>query len=122
MTSFVRNVLRDPALDHVRLLAIGSEEATTDLRGSARLSALPPSFDERELRLIGALKQLKANTATRGGKLRTLAKAVLRGAPRVEQHNDLQRMQLDAPANLGERIEARLLCLALDETDAMKRV
>lgn len=97
------------------------------LKASGALAHLPRwpfgcDFDERELRLIGALKQLKASTATRGGKLRTVAKAVLRGAPRVEQHHDLQRMQLDAPANLGERIEARLLCLALDETEAMKRV
>ena len=78
-------------------------------------------FDERELRLIGALKHLKASTVTPAGKLRSMAKALLRGRPRPEHLADLKRMRLDSPANISERIEARLLCLALDETSGQKR-
>ena len=71
--------------------------------------------------LIGALKHLKASTVTPAGKLRSMAKALLRGRPRPEHLADLKRMRLDSPANISERIEARLLCLALDETSGQKR-
>ena len=48
--ALVRNVLRDPALDHIRILVSGSDESTQDLREAARSACLPSTFDERELR------------------------------------------------------------------------
>ena len=48
--SLVRNIMRDPALDAVRMLAWGGDEAMNDLRDSARIAHLSPGFDERELR------------------------------------------------------------------------
>lgn len=91
------------------------------LKAGGALAHLPRwpfgcDFDETELRLIGALKHLKAATATPLGKLRTLAAAALRGAPRDEHRAGLRRMGLDAPTSTGERIEARLIALALDAT------
>src|SRR5690606_30842249 len=47
---FARNVVRDPALDHVRMLAIGSDEATQNLRGAARLATIAAAGDVREFR------------------------------------------------------------------------
>lgn len=71
---------------------------------------LGSDFTAVEQRLVKALRWLKASTATRSGKLRTLWRAL---SARGTDSEALQRMGLDAPASFGERIEARLLNLAL---------
>ncbi|MFC3814810.1 acetyl-CoA hydrolase/transferase C-terminal domain-containing protein [Lysobacter sp. GCM10012299] len=71
---------------------------------------LGSDFSEVEQRLVKALGWLKTNTATRSGKLRTLWRAL---SASETDREALQRMGLDAPSNLGERIEARLMNLAL---------
>lgn len=48
--ALVRNVTRDPGLDHMRILVAGSEENVQDLRDGSRVAALTATFDERELR------------------------------------------------------------------------
>ena len=118
MTSFVRNVLRDPALDHVRLLAIGSEEATTDLRGSARLSALPPSFDERELRqLLHAQLGVDTSPSEREAPLLAAATTVVAATPpSPAQLRGHVLLVEDNAVNL--QVARRLLGLAGLEVDA----
>ncbi|KLI97421.1 hypothetical protein, partial [Luteimonas sp. FCS-9] len=63
-----------------------------------------------------ALGWLKSATATRGGKLRTVFMALRAG--RTGDTAALQRMALDAPRGLQERLLARLLALALRRTAA----
>ena len=48
--SILRNVLRDPNLDHLRILVWGSDESVQDLRDGTRTATLSTTFDERELR------------------------------------------------------------------------
>ena len=75
---------------------------------------LGSDFTEVEQRLVKALGWLKARTATRTGLLRTIGSAVsTRGA---DDGDALRRMQLHAPSGLAERINARLLRLALRRT------
>jgi hypothetical protein len=68
-----------------------------------------------ERQLAKALTWLKGATATRGGKLRTLASALFAGGGDGEREA-LERMQLAAPKGAGEWLEARLLLLALAKT------
>ncbi|MDZ4348677.1 MAG: acetyl-CoA hydrolase/transferase C-terminal domain-containing protein [Xanthomonadaceae bacterium] len=71
-------------------------------------------FTEVEQRLVRALSWLKERTATRAGKARLLARAAFdRGG---DDREALQRMDLSAPTGMAERIEARLLKIALGET------
>jgi acyl-CoA hydrolase len=72
-------------------------------------------FTPVERRLAKALTWLKGATATRGGKLRTLASALVAGGGDGEREA-LERMQLAAPKGAGEWLEARLLLLALAKT------
>jgi acyl-CoA hydrolase len=75
---------------------------------------LGSDFTDVEQRLVKALGWLKARTATRSGLLRTIGSALsTRGGGDAEA---LRRMQLDAPSNIAERINARLLRLALQRT------
>jgi acyl-CoA hydrolase len=75
---------------------------------------LGSDFTEVEQRLVRALGWLRRATATRRGKLATIAKALLRGAP--DDTAALQRMELAAPRGIGERLYARLVRLALQES------
>ncbi|MFT3897939.1 MAG: acetyl-CoA hydrolase/transferase C-terminal domain-containing protein [Thermomonas sp.] len=75
---------------------------------------LGSDFTEVEQRLVRALQWLKAETATTGGKLRTVAAAI--GAGRGNDREALQRMQLDAPRGLRAWLDARLVALALSKT------
>lgn len=75
---------------------------------------LGSDFTEVEQRLLRALGWLKQGTATLGGKLRTLA-AALRG-PLADDAEALQRMGLEAPGKLADRLQARLLRHALART------
>ena len=71
-------------------------------------------FTGVEQRLVKALGWLKRETAHPIGKLRTIATALL---PRPTADAEaLQRMDLAAPASLRDRLEARLLGLALQRT------
>lgn len=88
------------------------------LRAAGALPHLPKwpfgsDFDDTELQLIPALKQLKAQTASRGGRIATIAKAVLGARRRAEHEPLLARMGLAQPANLEERVLAKLLTSAL---------
>ncbi|GAA5078979.1 acetyl-CoA hydrolase/transferase C-terminal domain-containing protein [Lysobacter panacisoli] len=74
---------------------------------------LGSDFTPVEQRLVKALSWLKANTATRGAKLRTVLRAF--GSHPLDSEA-LQRMDLASPQGFGERLEARLLSLALAET------
>ncbi len=76
---------------------------------------LGSDFTPLEQDLLRALNWLKTNTRTRSDKLRT----VLRALRQPAGENDamyLQRMGLEQPANLTERLNSRLLRLALART------
>ena len=71
-------------------------------------------FTAVEQRLVKALAWLKANTASRGARVRTLLASLSTPAHRDDEA--IARMDLVAPGSIGERIEARLLRLALART------
>ena len=75
---------------------------------------LGSDFTVVEQRLVKALGWLKASTTTRGGKLRTLLRALAAG--KASDGEALERMALAQPQSITERLEARLLALALRET------
>ena len=75
---------------------------------------LGSDFTVVEQRLVRALQWLKANTASTGGKLRTLASAL--GHGRGNDQEALQRMDLAQPRGLRESLDARLVALALSKT------
>ncbi|MCR1808083.1 acetyl-CoA hydrolase, partial [Stenotrophomonas geniculata] len=76
---------------------------------------LGSDFNEIEQVLVKALGWLKANTQTRGDKLRTVW-AALRQPAGDGDAVYLQRMGLQAPTDFAERLDARLLRLALART------
>ncbi len=69
-------------------------------------------FDLVEQQLIGALKWLKSNTATRSGRLRTLLRAMSAKAGKQDSQA-LERMGLSRPCGLREALLHRLVALAL---------
>ena len=75
---------------------------------------LGSDFTAVEQRVVRALQWLKAATATRGGKLRTIAAALASGT--TGDADAMARMQFTSPAGLAERLEARLLALGLRRT------
>jgi acyl-CoA hydrolase len=75
---------------------------------------LGSDFTPVEQRLVKALGWLKAATASRGGKLRTVLRAAVSAASRDRE--SLERMGLLTPRGVVEGLEARLLALALRET------
>jgi len=70
-------------------------------------------FTPVEQRLVRALAWLKARTASRRGKLATVAAALFEGG---DDREALARMALADPRGAGERLQARLLRLALRRT------
>jgi len=80
---------------------------------------LGSDFTAVEQRLLKALGWLKENTATRGAKLRTVIAALGRGGAADDRDGQaaLQRMDLQAPGTLADRLQARLLRLALRRTN-----
>jgi hypothetical protein len=68
---------------------------------------------EDEIVLSRALKGLQARTTSLAGKLGTLAEALIRGRSPEKYGALLQRLQLDRPAGLGERMLQRLVVMAL---------
>ena len=89
------------------------------LRPLRRSGVLPDyplgsDFTPVEQRLVAALAWLQAATATRAHRLRTVLAAL---APNDHRDDEaLQRMGLAATGSIGERLEARLLRLALART------
>jgi acyl-CoA hydrolase len=92
------------------------QAALAPFRADGTLSDYPlgSDFTAVEQRVVRALQWLKAATCTRGGKLRTIAAAVLSGT--TDDADAMARMQLHAPSGIGERLEARLLALGLRRT------
>jgi acyl-CoA hydrolase len=70
-------------------------------------------FDSEELKLIGALKKLKADTGSLTGKLGTLAGAFLGAAPSSEHAPLLARLGLDTPKDGKERLLAKMVSRVL---------
>lgn len=74
-------------------------------------------FTDQELTLGKALKTLKAATATRRGKIATLWRAMKAGDSENRYQPLLQRMKLDSPRGLREKLDQRLLIHGLDLTN-----
>ncbi|KAF1014591.1 MAG: hypothetical protein GAK31_02078 [Stenotrophomonas maltophilia] len=91
--------------------------ALAEFRSDGTLPDYPlgSDFTEVEQGLVKAMGWLKANTQTRGAKLRTVWAALIQRAGDGDAPY-LQRMGLQAPKDLGERVNARLLRLALART------
>jgi len=91
-------------------------DALAPFRADGTLPDYPlgSDFTAVEQRLVKALAWLQAATGTPAGKLRTVSQA-LRAAP-PEDAEAMQRMELAAPRGIGERLDARLLRLALART------
>lgn len=87
--------------------------ALAPLRADGTLPDYPlgSDFTPVEQRLVKALGWLKARTATRRGKLRTVLQALGQRSP--FDPDAMARMDLAAPRGLAARLEARLLALAL---------
>jgi acyl-CoA hydrolase len=90
--------------------------ALADARRSGLFSDYPFGTDltQLEVRLANALGALAARSATRSGRLRTLA-AALRHAAGDDVQEALARMGLAAPKGWRERLARRLVALALRE-------
>ena len=90
-------------------------EALAPFRKDGTLPDYPlgSDFTEVERRIVKALGWLKANTATPWKKIGTVLRAL--GAQPGDAEA-MARMDLAAPGNLGEHIEAKLLALGLRET------
>ena len=69
-----------------------------------------------EIALARALKFLDAHGDGRWARLKLAAAALLRGTPASRHTAALQRMGLDQPRSNGERLQQRLVTLALDAT------
>ncbi|MGX9191532.1 acetyl-CoA hydrolase/transferase C-terminal domain-containing protein [Stenotrophomonas sp. Ker107b] len=108
-----------PAGDGQRNTAAAVSAALSPFRQSGLLPDYPlgSDFTEVEQHLVKALGWLKQNTQTPMTKLRTVLAAVTQPAGDGDQAY-LQRMGLEAPKTMGERIEARLLRLGLARTAA----
>jgi hypothetical protein len=94
-------------------------EALAPFRKDGTLPDYPlgSDFTEVEQRLVKALGWLKANTATTGSKLRTVLRAL--GA-RSDDSEAIARMGLQQPRGLGEKLEAKLVALGLQETSGSR--
>jgi acyl-CoA hydrolase len=94
------------------------ERALAPHRQGGLFSEYPFGTDltTEEVRLARALKHLQARTAGRRAKLLTMAAAIANGHKRPEQLAALRRMRLDAPSGVNERLQQRLVSLALAET------
>ncbi|MBS0376771.1 MAG: acetyl-CoA hydrolase [Proteobacteria bacterium] len=89
--------------------------ALAPFRAEGLFSEFPfgTDFTAEEIVLAKALEGLKAATATRGGRLRALARAVLPAPAEPELAPYLARLGLDAPRGLRARLEARLVARAV---------
>ena len=108
------DVLARPHWQRNRAERVGAALAPFRADGTLPDYPLGSDFTEVEQRLLRALTWLKRNTASTGTKLATVARALLSRDP--GDPASLQRMALDAPRGIGERMEARLLAYALQQT------
>jgi acyl-CoA hydrolase len=69
-----------------------------------------------EIVLAGTLKSLQSRTSTLPAKVATFTAALLRGSPEPRHLPFLQRLKLDSPASLSERLQRRLVTLALKDS------
>ena len=102
-----------------RLAENTSVRLAATLRPYRQMGLLPDypmgsDFTAVEQRLVRALGWLKSATATRGGKLRTIASALVYGG--AADPAALERMGLASPTGVGEKLTARLMALALSRT------
>jgi hypothetical protein len=95
--------------------AIAAAMAPAKAKGLFPLFPFGADFDPTEERIVKALRWLKANTAKAGDRLRAIFSA-LGAAPGAAEAPYLQRLRFDKPANLHEKLYARLLTLALRKT------
>ena len=75
---------------------------------------LGSDFTPVEERLVRALAWLKSNTASLGSKLHTIASALF--SPGARDNEALDRMDMSTASSLAERLNARLITLALNKT------
>jgi len=95
--------------------AIAAAMAPAKAKGLFPLFPFGADFDATEERIVKALRWLKANTARTGDRLRAIASA-LGAKPGAAEQPYLQRLRYDKPANLHEKLYARLVTLALRRT------
>src|SRR5688572_30553766 len=90
------------------------EQAFAAQRRAGLFSEYPFGTDltREEIELAGALRWLKDATGGTAGRVATLARALLT-APRAEDRRLLERLRLAEPKNAGERLNTRLVSLAL---------
>jgi hypothetical protein len=93
------------------------EEAIAAQRRAGLFSEYPFGTDltREEIELARALRWLKENTAGKGARMRTIARAMF-VKPRDSEHPCLARLQLDAPGNFSMRLTAKLVRLSLRAT------
>ena len=92
-------------------------DALAPFRSEGALPDYPlgSDFTEVEQRLVKALGWLKANTSSAFSKVETVLRALTASSGDAEA---LTRMGLDSPRTIAERIEAKLVALALNRTHA----
>jgi acyl-CoA hydrolase len=92
--------------------------ALTPYRAAGYFSEYPFGTDltGEEIALVRALGWLESRTAGAGQRLRTFGAALMRGAPGVGHAAALARMGLAQPRGITERLQQRLVVLALDAT------
>ena len=93
------------------------EEAFAPHRRAGLFSTYPFGTDlsREEIELAAALRWLKDATTTRSGRVVTVARALFTGV-RTDDRHLLGRMQLGEPSNFREKLDARLVGLALRAT------
>jgi acyl-CoA hydrolase len=92
--------------------------ALAPLQGRGFFSEYPFGTDltAEEVTLARALNFLEAHSHGSRARLRTFAAAVVRGGARAQHTGALKRMRLERPRGLTERVQQRLLVLALEAT------
>ena len=93
------------------------EEAFAAQRRAGLFSEYPFGTDltREEIELAHALRWLKEATASRGGRVATVARALL-GGVRQSDRDLLERMKLAAPEKFSAKLQAKLVSLAVRET------
>jgi len=91
------------------------EDVLRPARQRGLFGALPfgSDFTDEEIVIAKALKQLQATTATRGGRVAMIAKALLSGAPDAAMRSLLARLELAQPSSVAGHIEQRVVANAL---------
>lgn len=89
------------------------EQSLHDFQQQDLFAAFPfgSDFSDDELKIGKALKQLKADTSTRSGKLQTLFQALILSSHNKDYASLLQRMELDKVHGFKEWLDRRLLLL-----------